>query len=73
MSLPVPPFATDYNIDLPVDFDDATDDRRRILAEWWCCDHVDGRWFRSVKRLTGIVRFSFEGDHQAALFKLFHG
>lgn len=33
MSLPVPPFDTPYSIELQVNLDDATDDRRRIVAE----------------------------------------
>lgn len=70
MSLPVPPFPTDHHIDLQVDLDDATDDRRRMLAEWWCCEHALGPWFRSVKKLTGTVRFSFEHKKDAIHFWL---
>ena len=70
MSLPVPPFDTPYRIELQVNLDDATDDRRRIVAEWWCCDQAQGRWFRSVDKLTGTVRFSFETDRDAILFWL---
>jgi len=73
MSRPVPPFPTDYHIDLKVDLDDSVDDRRRIVAEWWCCDQAQGRWFRSVNKLTGTVRFSFEDEKGAALFRMFHG
>lgn len=70
MSLPVQPFATDHHIDLQVDLDDAIDDRRRIVAEWWCCDHSLGPWFRSVNKLTGTVRFSFEREQDGVLFWL---
>ena len=70
MSLPVPPFTTLHYIDLTVDLDDPSDDRRRIVAEWWCCDHANGAWFRSVNKLTGTVRFSFEDDKDAIQFWL---
>lgn len=70
MSLPVPPFDTPHRIELPVNLDDADDDRRRIVAEWWCCDHALGPWFRSVDKLAGIVRFSFERDTDAIQFWL---
>lgn len=70
MSLPVPPFDTPYSIELQVNLDDAEDDRRRIVAEWWCCDQAQGRWFRSIKKLTGTVRFSFERDRDAIAFWL---
>ena len=70
MSLPVPPFDTPYRIELQVNLDDATDDRRRIVAEWWCCDQAEERWFRSVDKLTGTVRFSFECDRDAVHFWL---
>jgi hypothetical protein len=70
MSLPVPPFDTPYSIELQVNLDDATDDRRRTVAEWWCCDHALGCWFRSVNKLTGTVRFSFEHDQDAIQFWL---
>ena len=70
MSLPVPPFDTPYRIELQVNLDDATDDRRRIVAEWWCCDQAHGRWFRSVNKMTGTVRFSFEHDMDAIQFWL---
>ena len=70
MSLPVPPFDTPHSIELQINFDDATDDRRRIVAEWWCCDHAIGHWFRSVNKLTGTVRFSFEDDKDAIQFWL---
>ena len=70
MSVPVPPFATDHNIEMAIKLDDATDDRRRIVAEAWCCDHALGGWFRSVNKLTGTVRFSFEHDHDAIQFWL---
>lgn len=70
MSLPVPPFATRHSIDLQIKLDDATDDHRRIIAEWWCCDQAQGRWFRSVNKLTGTVRFSFERDRDAIAFWL---
>lgn len=70
MSLPVPPFDTPYSIELQVNLDDATDDRRRIVAEWWCCDQAQGRWFRSVDKLTGTIRFSFEEDKDAIQFWL---
>ena len=70
MSLPVPPFDTPHSIELPVNLDDATDDRRRIVAEWWCCDHALGRWFRSVNKQTGTIRFWFEDDKDAIQFWL---
>ena len=70
MSLPVPPFDTPYRIELQVNLDDATDDRRRIVAEWWCCDQAQGRWFRSVNKLTGVVRFSFAQHRDAIAFWL---
>lgn len=70
MSRPVPPFPTDHHIDLKVDLDDAVDDRRRIVAEWWCCGQAQGRWFRSVNKLSGTVRFSFERDRDAVAFWL---
>ena len=66
MSLPVPPFHTPHSIELQINLDDAIDDRRRIVAEWWCCDQAQGRWFRSVNKLTGAVRFSF-GRHTDAI------
>jgi hypothetical protein len=70
MSSPVPPFDTAHSIDLQIKLDDATDDRRRIIAEWWCCDHANGLWFRSVNKLTGTVRFSFEQEKDAIYFWL---
>lgn len=70
MSLPVPPFDTPYSIELQVNLDDATDDRRRIVAEWWCCDQTQGRWFRSVDKLKGTVWFSFENEKDAIHFWL---
>lgn len=70
MSRPVPPFPTNHHIDLKVDLDDAVDDRRRIIAEAWCCDQAQGRWFRAVDKLAGIVRFSFERDRDAVAFWL---
>lgn len=70
MSLPVPPFDTPYRIELQVNLDNAVDDRRRIVAEWWCCDHALGPWFRSVNKLTGTVRFSFEDKNDAIHFWL---
>lgn len=70
MSLPVPPFAADHHIELKVDLDDAADDHRRVVAEWWCCDQAQGRWFRSVNKLTGVVRFSFEHEIDAIQFWL---
>lgn len=70
MSGPVPPFDTAHRIDLQIKLDDATDDRRRIIAEWWCCDHANGPWFRSVNKLTGTVRFSFEQEKDAIYFWL---
>lgn len=70
MSIPVPPFDTPNQIELHVNFDDATDDRRRIVAECWCCDQAQGRWFRSVNKMTGTVRFSFEHDIDAIQFWL---
>ncbi|QFU30117.1 MULTISPECIES: hypothetical protein [Brevundimonas] len=70
MSLPVVPFETNLHIEMRINLDDAADDRRRITAEWWCCDHADGRWFRSVDKLARTVRFSFESDHDAIAFWL---
>lgn len=70
MSRPVPPFPASHHIDLKVDLDDADDDRRRMVAEWWCCDHSEGAWFRSVNKLTGVVRFSFDSHQDAVAFWL---
>ena len=70
MSSPVPPFDTAHSIDLQINLDVAADDRRRIVAEWWCIDHALGPWFRSVNKLTGTVRFSFEDYKDAIHFRL---
>lgn len=43
MSLPVPSFDTPYSIEVRVNLDDATDNRRRIIDEWWCCDQAQRR------------------------------
>lgn len=70
--MPVAPFETDYHIEMDINLDDATDDRRRIVAEWWCCDHAQGAWFRSVNKRGRTVRFSFESDRDAIQFWLAH-
>ncbi len=66
MSLPVAPFETDLHIEMGIDLDDADDDQRRAIAEWWCCDQAKGAWFRSVDKRAMTVRFSFE-DYQDAI------
>jgi len=70
MSRPGPPFPTNHHIDLKVDLDDPVDDRRRIVAEWWCCDQAKGAWFRAVNKRTGVVRFSFGHYRDAIAFWL---
>ncbi len=70
MSLPVAPFETDIHIEMVINLDDAADDHRRVVAEWWCCDQAQGGWFRSVNKLARTVRFSFESDHDAIAFWL---
>ena len=40
------------------------------IVEWWCCDHSEGAWFRSVNKLTGVVRFSFDSHQDAVAFWL---
>lgn len=70
MNLPRPPFPTNNNVDMSVDLDDETDDRRRIAAEFWCLHQTRGDWFRSVIKIAGTVRFSFANLQDAALFKL---
>jgi len=70
MSLPVSPFETDHHIEMDIDLDDAADDARRLSAESWCCKNTEKRWFRSVNKLTGTVRFSFERDRDAIAFWL---
>lgn len=70
MSQPVPPFPTNHHIDLKVDLDDPIDDRRRIVAESWCCNQAEGAWFRAVNKRTGSVRFSFKAERDALLFWL---
>lgn len=70
MNKPVTPFVTPYTIELQINLDDMMDDRRRVAGEWWCCDQAHGRWFRSVNKLTGAVRFSFEHEKDAVRFWL---
>jgi hypothetical protein len=70
MTLPVAPFKTNYCIELAVDIDNAVEDRRRIVAEAWCCIHAASHWFRSVDKRSGTVRFSFADYRDAIAFWL---
>ncbi len=70
MNKPVPPFVTPYHIELQINLDDMMDDSRRVAGECWCCDQAQGRWFRSVNKLSGTVRFSFEDEKDAVRFWL---
>lgn len=70
MSLPVAPFKTDHHIEMDIDLDDAADDARRLLAESWCCENAEKRWFRSVNKSDRLVRFSFECHQDAVRFWL---
>lgn len=72
MSLPVAPFAAPYKVVLSVDLDNRADDQRRIDAEIWCCRETSGRWFRSVDKRLGEVKFAFEDLNEATLFRLSH-
>ncbi|QTC90854.1 hypothetical protein [Brevundimonas goettingensis] len=55
---------------MAIDLDDATDDARRLLAESWCCENAEKRWFRSVDKLKQTVRFSFQCRRDAVHFWL---
>ena len=72
MNKPSEPFITPHHVDLHINFDEEADDRRRTLAEDWCCYRTVHRWFRRVFTELGIVRFEFDDKDEAATFKLFH-
>lgn len=72
MNPPCAPFAAPYHVDLTIDFDDMTDDERRIEAENWCCRLTQHRWFRRILTRHGIARFEFDDQQEAALFRLFN-
>ena len=55
---------------LNINFDDRTDDQRRIAAENWCCHHTQHRWFRRVLTERGIAQFHFDDQNEATMFWL---
>lgn len=72
MNLPVSPFVAPYKVSLSIDLDNRADDQRRINAEFWCCRETSGKWFRSVDKRLGEVKFWFDDLHEATLFRLSH-
>ncbi len=70
MNKPSAPFTPSHRITWQINFDDETDDRRRIEGEWWCCDNTQRRWFRRALTRHGAVEFHFEDQHEATMFWL---
>jgi hypothetical protein len=61
-----------FRVELSIDFDDLSDDARRIAAERWCLQNAEQRWFRRIDRRRQVVSFAFEHHLDATMFRLSH-
>ena len=66
-------FTSAATVTIGVDFDNAEDDYRRMRAEQWCEIYCSKQWKRTPDRLKKTATFEFESEHDATLFKMWHG
>lgn len=63
-------FPAPHIIKMSIDLDDEIDDQRRIEGEHWCLENTRQRWSRRTDKRLGEVRFEFEDDNDAIMFRL---